>query len=248
MYKKIIGFILASAVLLTTAGCSLGAKENKDKYTATVEAESFYIPAETSGRVVDLSIKQGDSIKVGDKIAKLDAKVYELQKSQAEAGLEMARLKQEDVPDSAKDNVKEQAKAAVKQAQAAVDLAQLQIDKAAVGSLNDGVITDVFINKGELASAGMNIAKAINLQDKYIKVYIEEEKRNIISLNDVVPVYFNNVKLDEGKVIYIAEESEFTPKNVEKKDDKEKTVFQVKLRLSDKSDLKPGMLVDVEVK
>jgi HlyD family secretion protein len=248
MYKKIISFILASAVSLTTVGCSLGAKENKDKYTATVEAESFYIPAETSGRVVDLSIKQGDSIKAGDKIAKLDASVYELQKNQAEAGLEMAKLKQEDMTDKAKDNVKEQAKAAVKQAQAAVDLAQLQIDKASVVSLNAGVITDVFINKGEMASAGMNIAKAINLQDKYIKVYIEEEKRNIISLNEMVPVYFNNLKLDEGKVIYIAEQSEFTPKNVEKKDDREKTVFQVKLRLSEKSDLKPGMLVDVEVK
>jgi HlyD family secretion protein len=248
MYKKIIGVILASAVSLTTVGCSLGAKENKDKYTATVEAESFYIPSETNGRVVDLSIKQGDSIKAGDKIAKLDASVYELQKNQAEAGLEMARLKQEDLPESAKDNIKEQAKAAVKQAQAAVDLAQLQIDKASVASINDGVITDVFINKGEMASAGMNIAKAINLQDKYIKVYIEEEKRNIISLNDVIPVYFNNSKLDEGKVIYIAEQSEFTPKNVEKKDDREKTVFQVKLRLSEKSDLKPGMLVDIEVK
>jgi HlyD family secretion protein len=248
MYKKIIGFILASAVSLTTVGCSLGAKENKDKYTATVEAESFYIPSETSGRVVDLSIKQGDSIKAGDKIAKLDARVYELQKSQAEAGLEMAKLKQEDIPDKAKDNVKEQAKVAVKQGQAAVDLAQLQIDKSSVASLNAGVVTDVFINKGEMASAGMNIAKAINLQDKYIKVYIEEEKRNIISLNDVIPVYFNNLKLDEGKVIYIAEQSEFTPKNVENKEDREKTVFQVKLRLSEKSDLKPGMLVDIEVK
>ena len=248
MYKKIIGFILASAVLLTSVGCSLGAKENKDKYTATVEAESFYIPAEISGRVVDLAIKQGDSIKAGDNIAKLDSKVYELQKSQAETGLEMARLKAEDVPDKAKDNVKEQAEAAVKQAEAAVELVQLQMDKTSVVSLNDGVITDVFINKGEMASAGMNIAKAINLQSKYIKVYIEEEKRTIISLNDIINVYSNGLKLDEGKVIYIAQESEFTPKNIEKKDDKEKTVFQVKLKLGEKSDLKPGMLVDIEVK
>jgi HlyD family secretion protein len=248
MYKKVIAFILALSVAVTAVGCSLGTKGNKDKYTATVEAESFYIPAETSGRVVDLSVKQGDSIKVGDKIALLDAKVYELQKNQAEAGLQIAKLKQKDLPSSAKANVEDQAKAAVKQAQAAVDLTQLQIDKSSVVSLNAGVITDVFISKGEMASTGMNIVKVINLQDKYIRVYIEEEKRSIISLNDVIPVYFNNLKLDEGKVIYIAEESEFTPKNIEKKDDREKTVFQVKLKLSEKSDLKPGMLVEVEVK
>lgn len=248
MLKRLCVFILAMTAFFSMSGCSLAAKENMDKYTATVEAESFYIPAELSGKIIELNISQGDTVKIGQKIAQLDTKSYELQKQQAEAALRLAQLKQEDIPDKAKDNIKDQAKAAVDQAQAAVDLAQLQIDRAQIVSVNEGTVTDVFIHKGEMASAGMNIAKAIDLKNEYIKVYIEEEKRGLLKLGDAVPVYADDKNVAEGKVIYIAPQSEFTPKNVEKKSDKEKTVFEIKLKLEGASVLSPGMLVDVEIK
>jgi HlyD family secretion protein len=248
MFKKMLVITLSAAIFIWAAGCSLGTKENKDIYTATVEAESFYIPSEVSGKVVELSIEQGTVIKAGDSIAKIDTSIYELQKQQAAANLKLAKLKLEDIPEGAKDNVKEQARAVIEQAQAALDIAQAQIDKAAVASLNEGIVSEVLVHKGEMATAGMNIAKVINLKNKYIKVYVEEEKRNLISLYDSIPVYFNGIKFDDGKVVYISPESEFTPKNVEKKSDREKTVFEVKLKLSEKADLKPGTLVDVEVR
>lgn len=248
MVKRIEIVILVLMISLASAGCSLGIKENKDVYTATVEAESFYIPAEANGRLVDLSIEQGSAIKSGDKIGKVDTAAYELQKQQAEANLKLAKLKLEEIPEGAKDNLKEQGRALVQQAQATFELAQLQLDKAYIIALSEGVVSEVLVHKGEMASAGMNIAKAINLKNKYIKVFVEEEKRNLISLNDNIPVYFNGIKFDDGKVIFISQESEFTPKNVEKKSDREKTVFEIKLKLSEKADLKPGMLVDVEIR
>lgn len=248
MFKKAAIIILAGVISVAAAGCSAGVKEDKNKYTATVEAESFYIPSETSGKIIDLTIEQGSVIKVGQKIAQIDSKVYEIQKQQAEASLNLAKLKQEDIPDKAKDNIKDQAKAAVDQAQAAVDLAQLQIDKASITASNDGTVSDVLIHKGEIASAGMNIAKVIDLKNKYIKVYIEEEKRGNVKLGDTIRIYDGDKKLTDAKVIYIAPESEFTPKNVEKKSDREKTVFEIKLKLSEGSELSPGTLVDVEIK
>src|SRR5689334_15560921 len=116
MFKRIIGVIIIGLITFGVSGCSLGVKENKDKYTAVVEAESFYIPAEVNGKVTEVKVSQGDTIKTGEKLAQIDAKAYELQKQQAEAALKLATLKQEDIPDSAKDNVKEQAKASVNQA------------------------------------------------------------------------------------------------------------------------------------
>ncbi len=248
MIRRIVSFILAAAVAFGAVGCSFGTKEDKDKYTATVEAESFYIPAEINGKITELSISQGDTIKAGQKLAQMETKSYELQKQQAEAVLTLAKLKLEDISDKAKDNVKEQAKAAVDQAQAAVDLVQLQIDKAQISASREGTVSDIFVHKGEIAAAGVNIAKAIDLKNKYIKVYIEEEKRGIVKLGDIIPIYSADKKLAEGKVIYISPQSEFTPKNVEKKSDREKTVFEIKLSISEGSELSPGMLVDVEIK
>lgn len=248
MLRKLFTLILVGIIGLSAVGCSLESKDNKDNYTATVEAESFYIPAEVTGRVYELNVEQGSIIKEGAKIAAIDTKAYELQKKQAEANLKLAKLKLEDLPSNAKDNIRSQAEAIVDQAQAAVDLAQLKIDRASVTASNDGIISDIFIHNGEMASQGMNIAKAVDLKNKYIKLYIEESKRNLVNLGETVSVYANDKKITEGKVVYIASESEFTPKNVETKNDKEKTVFEVKIKLDDIVELSPGMLVDVEIK
>ena len=246
--KKIIALLMTATILAIITGCSAKQTEDTNKYTATVEAASVYIPSETNGKLTDLAIKQGDIIKNGDKIAEVDTTTLVLQKKQAEAGLTMAKLKLEDLPSGVKDNLKQQAQAAVDQAQASVDLIQLQISKAAVTSSIDGIVSDVFTHKGEMAAAGMNIAKVINLKDKYIKVYVEEAKRNVVKLGDSLPVYYNDKKLADGKVVFIAPQSEFTPKNTENKSDKDKTVFEVKVSLSDAADLYPGMMVDVVIK
>lgn len=239
---------MISTTLITITGCTSKQTEDTNKYTATVEAESIYIPAEGSGKLTDLTIKQGDIIKAHDKVAQIDTSQLEIQKKQAEAGLTMAKLKLEDLPSSAKDNIKEQAQAAVDQAQAAVDLIEIQIRKATITSSVDGTVSDVFIHKGEMTTQGMNIAKVINLQDKYIKVYVEESKRNAVKLGDNLPVYYNDKKLADGKVIFVAPQSEFTPKNTENKSDKDKTVFEIKVSLKDALELSPGMMVDVVIK
>lgn len=246
--KKLLAILMISTILVTITGCSLKQTEDSNKYTATVEAESIYIPAEVNGKVTDLTIKQGDIIKLKDKVAQIDTMQLEIQKKQVEAGLTMAKLKLEDLPSGTKDNIKEQAQAAVDQAQAAVDLIQLQISKATISSGAEGTVSDVFTHKGEMATQGMNIAKVINLQDKYIKLYVEEAKRNAVKLGDSMPVYYNDKKLADGKVIFIAPQSEFTPKNTENKSDKDKTVFEIKVSLKDATELYPGMMVDVVIK
>ncbi|MBL4938617.1 HlyD family efflux transporter periplasmic adaptor subunit [Clostridium sp. YIM B02515] len=248
MIKKIFSLITVTVLLLNFSGCSLKGEEKSNKYTATVEAESFYIPAEISGKIENISVEQGKEIKANQVVAQIESKGLEIQKQQAEAVLNIAKLKKDDLPSKASSKVKDQAEEAVKQAQASVDLLSLQIEKTKVTSANDGVISDVFLHKGEIASPGMNIAKAINLKTRYVKIYVEEEKRNEIKLNSNFPIYYNGKDLGQGKVIYISPESEFTPKNVEKKSDKEKTVFEVKLKLDDNTTLMPGTMVDVELR
>lgn len=248
MVKRLFVILMAGVISMVAAGCSLKGSEDKDKYTATVEAESYYIPVEVPGKITDVFVKQGDKVKVGDKVAQIDTTSLELQKKQAEAALSIAKLKQEDLPSGTKDNLKGQAQAAVDQAQASADLIQNQINKAAVTAVLEGTISDVLIHKGEMAAAGMNVARVIDLKNKYIKVYIEESKRNAVKLGDVLSLYAEGKVVSEGKIVFIASESEFTPKNVEKKSDKEKTVFQIKLGLSEVEELQPGMLVDVVIK
>ncbi|HAB53612.1 MAG TPA: hypothetical protein DCE80_15800, partial [Ignavibacteriales bacterium] len=52
----------------------------------------------------------------------------------------------------------------------------------------------------------------------------------------------------EGKVVYISPEAEFTPKNIQTKDERTKLVFAVKIAIPNKEyDLKTGMPADASI-
>ncbi|MBK1813489.1 HlyD family efflux transporter periplasmic adaptor subunit [Clostridium sp. YIM B02505] len=243
MIKKAISFIL----LLTTlglAGCSTNKTSNNNIYTGTVESEDFNISSEVTGKINEITLSEGSLIKSGDKIVQVDSKSYEIQKQQAEAALKIAKAKESGIPDTAKASIKDEAQGAIDQAQASVDLAKLQIEKTSITSSIDGTITAILVHKGDLVTPGTNVAKVTDLKNKYIKIYIEESKRNKIKLNNSLIIKFND-KTEKGKITYISEQSEFTPKNVETKDDKEKTLFEVKLKLDDNSTATPGLIADV---
>jgi HlyD family secretion protein len=248
MFRKACSLILVGIMLASLTSCSLKTKDNTNKYTATIEAEGFYIPAEVSGKITSILIEQGSEIKADQIVAEIESTGLELQKKQAEAALRIAELKKEDLPGKASSKAEEQAEEAIKQAQAAVDILQFQIQKTKPTASIEGIVSEVFLHKGEMASPGVNIAKAINLKNRYIKIYVEEEKRNLVKLNNSIPLYYNGKASGEGKIIYVSPESEFTPKNVEKKSDKEKTVFEVKIKLEEGTSLLPGTMVDVEIK
>ena len=53
----------------------------------------------------------------------------------------------------------------------------------------------------------------------------------------------------EGKIIYISPEAEFTPKNIQTKDERTKLVFAVKIEIKNPGfELKPGMPADAVIK
>ena len=248
MFKKLYSAALIAVVITAgMTGCSIQTKDNDNRYTATVEAESFYIPSEIGGKIASVTVEQGSEVKPNQIIAELETSTLELQKQQAEAALKIAELKRDDLPKGVSSKVKSQAKEAVKQAQASADLIKLQMEKSKVTAVMEGIVSEVFLHKGEMVSPGMNIAKAINLNNRYIKIYVEEEKRNKVKLGSSLPLYYNDENIGEGKVVFISPESEFTPKNVEKKSDKEKTVFEVKVKLEDNVSLMPGTMVEVDL-
>lgn len=108
------------------------------------------------------------------------------------------------------------------QAQAAVALAQLQIDNTNIKAKNDGVITEVFLHKGEICSQVMNIAKVIDENNKFIKIYVEESKRNSVKSGDKLRLFDGDKFIGKAEIVYISPESEFTPKNTETKTKKRK--------------------------
>lgn len=247
MFKRILTLSICAVVAFSFSACQNTTTNTSSRYTGTVECDSFYIQSEVAGKVDEINISQGQSVKEGDKYIQLDTASYIITKDAALGAYKSAKAKFDEIPDGANDNIKEEGKGFVDSAKAQVDAVNLQIKKCAILSSSPGIVTDVFVHKGELVSPGMNIAKVSLIDDEYVKVYIEESLRSNVKLNQELKIFSNDKQLTTGKVVYIAPSSEFTPKNTQTKNEKEKTVFEVKVKVGGNQKAVPGLIVDVEL-
>jgi len=246
--KKISLAFMSLFLVYILTGCSAAKAGADNRYTATVESDSYNVSSEIGGIISSISLVQGQEVKQGEKAAQLDTKLYELQKKQVVIALNSAMLKKDSLPSTATDNMIKQADNGIEASQNSVELAQLQLDKTNIVSGFNGIVTEVFVNKGEMVAPGMNIAKVMNNSEKFAEVYVEESKRHQVKLGEELGIYFDEMEIGSGKIIFISPISEFTPKNTETKEGKEKTVFQVKLSIKDNKNIVPGMMVDVMLK
>ncbi len=81
-------------------------------------------------------------------------------------------------------------------------------------------------------------------------IYVSEEELGKVKLGQTAEVSSDTYpnKKYEGKVVYISPEAEFTPKNIQTKDERTKLVFAVKLEVKNPNlELKAGMPADAVI-
>jgi HlyD family secretion protein len=139
----------------------------------------------------------------------------------------------------------------VEKAEIEIDNLKNQINKCKIKAPIDGIIQTLNFNKGELIPTGGVISTVIDTDNLWVKIYISEKELFKIKLGEDVYILTdpNDKNTIKGKVVYISSEAEFTPKNVESKENKEEMVFEVKIKILEKDNsLKPGMFVDIKLK
>lgn len=115
----------------------------------------------------------------------------------------------------------------------------------------DGIINLLTINKGEFTSLGKPIAEISDIKNMEIKVYVSEANIGHIKVGQEVNIYVDSdtEEVFDGKVLRVDNNAEFTPKNIQTKEERVNTVFAVKIQVLDsKGVIKAGMPVDVEIK
>lgn len=117
-----------------------------------------------------------------------------------------------------------------------------QIKDAAVLSPLDGVVTEKVAQQGELLQAGSPLCVVTDLADAWLTVYVAETDLGRLRLGQTADVVTDDGQHRAGHVTYIAAEAEFTPKNVQTRDERVKLVYKVKVGLDNRDGLfKPGM-------
>jgi len=178
----------------------------------------------------------------------VDAAVYPAQVDQTEAALNTAQANYDLVAAGARPEQIAAAQAQVDAAQAALDILDIQLGKLVITAPMDGVVLERSIEPGEIAPAGSTVILLGDLSSLTITVYVPEDQYGIIALGDSYRVTVDSYpdEVFEATVARIADQAEFTPRNVQTTQSRMSTVYAIQLNVIDPQGLlRPGMPADV---
>lgn len=169
------------------------------------------------------------------------------QLAQAESQVAQAQARLDLVREGARQEQIQAAEAQVSQARAAIAQIEVQIAKATLKAPRDGIILSRPAQQGEYTTPGGTILTIGTLNPVRLTIYIGETDIGRVKLGQQVDVTVDSSpgRVFPGTVTFLAQEAEFTPRNVQTKDERVTTVFAVRVELpNDDGVLKPGMPAD----
>ena len=233
------GAMLASAQLdLVRKGARI--EDIKQGEEALKQADAnLKVAEDDAARMRELAAKGSVTTKQKDDA---EARLIVTRAQQAQAGEGLRKLRQMSRPEEVR-----AAEARLAQAQASVDLLKKSISDGTIISPADGVVTRRPVEAGELVIPGATVLTVSELDSVHVMIYVTEKDLGLIGLGREAVVTIDSApgRTFKGRVTYISSEAEFTPKNVQTREDRVKLVFGIKIEVPNPEGLlKPGMPAD----
>jgi HlyD family secretion protein len=272
MRKKVLVAVIA---LLAIAGVvayqylRISRNDGTLPLSGTVEVTEVNVGFKVPGRIADLRVQEGQRVSKGERIALLEnaelRSIVEQGRAavrNAEAEYEKARKDHDRYRALSEDGAvstqqldsatkaHDVARSQLDQARAALRTAEVRLNDLTADAPVSGTVLSRNVEAGETVAAGVAVYTIGDLENPWVKVYVNETKLGLVKLGQKAQVFVDTFpdKAYEGRITYIASEAEFTPKNVQTQEERVKLVFGVKVSVKNISDeLKPGMPADVKI-
>lgn len=250
-----------------------------------IEADEIDIDTKFAGRIAEMFVDEGDMVKAGQVVARMDTQDLKASLKRSEALVQQAqraideananvvqqtsqvRLAQQELDRTAPlvkkgfatnellDQRRQQldgAKAALNGAQARVIESQRALDAAThdvelytvniadntLVAPRDGRIQYRVANIGEVLPAGGKVFAMLDISYVYVDIYLPTAEAGKAKVGDdsrIVLDAFPKIVIP-AKVVFVANQAQFTPKTVETQSERDKLMFRVRVRID------PGLL------
>ena len=134
----------------------------------------------------------------------------------------------------------------------AMQIAQIddKLAKCRIVSPVSGTVLAKYAEAGEFASVGKPLFKIADLDKVFLRAYVTSAQLSEIRLGQQVKVFSDYGKgysrEYDGTVVWISDQSEFTPKNIQTGDDRKNLVYAIKVAVRNDGLIKLGMYGGVE--
>jgi len=143
-----------------------------------------------------------------------------------------------------------QGRARLDQAVAGRDLLRKTIADSTILSPTAGVVTHKVVEAGEFVGPGTTIVTVSDLAKVHLEIFITEPELGRVRLGQPADVTIDSYpgRIFKGGVTFISPDAEFTPKNIQTKEERVKLVYRVKIEIPNPEGiLKPGMPADAAI-
>jgi HlyD family secretion protein len=211
------------------------------RYSGTLEAEETDISPGVSSQIDSVEVKEGDAVKAGQLLVKLQCQEVRISAANVQSDYSRAEKLYAggSMPKASYDRLRYQAQDA-----------NLKLSWCDITAPIDATVVSVYRRKGEWTRPGVNLLTLEDLAHPYAYIYLPLADRSKLKLGAEVKGFLagDESKAYIGKVSFMRPEAEFTPKNVQTREQRERLVFGVKIAF-DNTDgrLAPGLPIEVKL-
>lgn len=138
----------------------------------------------------------------------------------------------------------------LKKARAQYNVIKEKLDNCIVRAPLSATVTEKVFNPGEFVNPGSPVIVLTKMDTMKLTVYIPEDKLGMVKLGQKAIINIDTYPKKEfrGTITWISDRAEFTPKNVQTKEERVKQVFAVEVSVPNQDKiLKSGMPADASI-
>ena len=202
-----------------------------------LDAAKFRLDNQRARR--DAEKKKLDLLLNGSRKEDIRAAEEKLRQSQEAERLVDAGPRSEEIAD---------ARAQLAEAQARLEQLKVQLKEGEVTSPANATVEVLSVRPGDLLTPNQNVARLLEKDQIYVRVYIPEPQLGLVKVGQKARLKVDTFadRTFDGVIEQISTQGEFTPRNIQSRDERNHQVFAVKVRIDNREGkLKSGMAAEV---
>jgi HlyD family secretion protein len=240
--------LLAVMATVWLAACA----KDDPKYQGWIEANLIFVAPDEMGRIVNLHVREGDPVKVGDPLFTVDDDLQRADLNLNNATLINARQTFDRAQQLAKTGSGTQkdfdaASAELRSAEARVNSSQTRLARRKLASPVSGTVQRVYFRPGEMVPAGRPVLALLPPGNLKVRFFIPEPALARIAYGDTITLGCDGCADQTAKVSFIAKSAEYTPPVIYSLEERNKLVFLIEALPAEPDKLRVGQPVDVRL-
>jgi HlyD family secretion protein len=238
----------ATALLaLLLAACN----KSDNAYQGWIEANLIFVAPDEVGRVLTLSVREGDVVKTGEPLFTVDDDLQRADLAQVKASLTNAQQTYDRASALLKTGAGtprdfDAAQAVLRDAQARLNSSQTRLSRRGVFSPVDGTVQQIYYRPGEMVPGGRPVLALLPPGNIKVRFYVPETALPSIAYGDAIRIACDGCASGlTARVSFIARQSEFTPPVIYSLQERAKLVFLIEALPEKPGELRVGQPVDV---